>query len=361
MLGLGEPRTVRAGVVGGSYFDVMGLRSVMGRLLNAGDDGPKAEGAVVLTYRFWTTAFRSDPVGHRQDDQAERSSRHDCWRPRTLRALSAGNRDHRQRRDEPAPSRRDDGRRTRASDDRAVRPAVARRRPRSGSRGTACRARRHRERTSGVVSDAGGLSHRRGEPARPDHLAGPNHPAGAARRVGARLHRRLLERREPDPRARGSPRRRAGCSRCAWRRHRRAATHAPRRKPAAVRRGRRSGHHHRAADGVGAGALRRPLFRARQRRHRGCEPALGRRRPRGGRRRASRIRAAPAIGGVGKRTGSVERQRADHDRHQTPPARVRGHADRRVLRAAHRRGHAHHHALCAAAAADRLPAATCWP
>src|SRR2546423_13203292 len=45
MLGLGEPRTVRAGVVGGSYFDVMGLRPVMGRLLNAGDDGPKAAGA----------------------------------------------------------------------------------------------------------------------------------------------------------------------------------------------------------------------------------------------------------------------------------------------------------------------------
>ena len=28
MLGLGDPRTVRAGVVGGSYFDVMGLRPV---------------------------------------------------------------------------------------------------------------------------------------------------------------------------------------------------------------------------------------------------------------------------------------------------------------------------------------------
>src|SRR6186713_1976990 len=54
MLGLGEPRTVRAGVVGGSYFDVMGLSPVRGRLLNAGDDGAKAEGAAVLTYRFWT-------------------------------------------------------------------------------------------------------------------------------------------------------------------------------------------------------------------------------------------------------------------------------------------------------------------
>ncbi len=60
LLGLGEPRTVRAGVVGGSYFDVMGLRAVMGRLLDAHDDGPTAQGAVVLTYRFWTTALRSD-------------------------------------------------------------------------------------------------------------------------------------------------------------------------------------------------------------------------------------------------------------------------------------------------------------
>ena len=35
MVGLGEPRVVRAGVVGGSYFEVMGLRPVLGRLLDA--------------------------------------------------------------------------------------------------------------------------------------------------------------------------------------------------------------------------------------------------------------------------------------------------------------------------------------
>jgi putative ABC transport system permease protein len=61
MVGVGEPRVVRAGVVGGSYFDVMGLRPVIGRLLDATDDGPRAAGAAVLTYRFWTTAFQSDP------------------------------------------------------------------------------------------------------------------------------------------------------------------------------------------------------------------------------------------------------------------------------------------------------------
>ena len=61
MVGLGEPREVRAGVVGGSYFDVMGLHPVLGRLLDMRDDGPAAAGAMVLTYRFWSTQLKSDP------------------------------------------------------------------------------------------------------------------------------------------------------------------------------------------------------------------------------------------------------------------------------------------------------------
>jgi len=61
MVGLGEPREIRAGVVGGSYFEVMGLHPVLGRLLDMRDDGPKAAGAMVLTYRYWTTELKSDP------------------------------------------------------------------------------------------------------------------------------------------------------------------------------------------------------------------------------------------------------------------------------------------------------------
>jgi putative ABC transport system permease protein len=57
-----EPRVVKAGVVNGSFFEVMGLRPVLGRLLNAGDDGPKAAGVVVLTHPFWTTVFHRDPT-----------------------------------------------------------------------------------------------------------------------------------------------------------------------------------------------------------------------------------------------------------------------------------------------------------
>ena len=62
LIGFGEPRVVNAGVVGGSYFDVMGLRPVLGRLLNSGDDGPDAAGVAVLTHRFWTTSLNSDPA-----------------------------------------------------------------------------------------------------------------------------------------------------------------------------------------------------------------------------------------------------------------------------------------------------------
>ena len=61
MIGLGEPREVRAGVVDGNYFEVVGLHPVLGRLIGPQDDGPKAAGVAVLTYRFWSTTYKSDP------------------------------------------------------------------------------------------------------------------------------------------------------------------------------------------------------------------------------------------------------------------------------------------------------------
>src|SRR3989442_1234946 len=61
MIGLGEPRSIQGGVVGGTYFDVMGLHPVLGRLIGPQDDSPKADGVVVLTYRFWTTTLHKDP------------------------------------------------------------------------------------------------------------------------------------------------------------------------------------------------------------------------------------------------------------------------------------------------------------
>ncbi len=61
MIGLGEPRGVRGGVVSGDYFEVMGLRPVLGHLIGPQDDGPNAAGVIVLTYRFWSTVYKKDP------------------------------------------------------------------------------------------------------------------------------------------------------------------------------------------------------------------------------------------------------------------------------------------------------------
>jgi len=61
IVGLGTPREIPAGVVDGHYFEVMGLRPALGRLLTPADDGPNAAGAVVLTYNFWRSSLHSDP------------------------------------------------------------------------------------------------------------------------------------------------------------------------------------------------------------------------------------------------------------------------------------------------------------
>src|ERR1700733_7352804 len=61
MIGLGEPRGVQGGVVSGNYFEVMGLRPVLGRLIGTQIDGPNAAGVIVLPYRFWSTVYKKDP------------------------------------------------------------------------------------------------------------------------------------------------------------------------------------------------------------------------------------------------------------------------------------------------------------
>jgi predicted permease len=62
LLGLdADPRMVRAGVVSGTFFDVMGLRPILGRLIEPTDDGPSAAGVAVLTSRFWTSVLHGDP------------------------------------------------------------------------------------------------------------------------------------------------------------------------------------------------------------------------------------------------------------------------------------------------------------
>jgi predicted permease len=61
MIGGDEPRRVRAGVVTGNYFHVLGLHPVLGRALDQSDDGQNAAGVAVLTDRFWRAFFGADP------------------------------------------------------------------------------------------------------------------------------------------------------------------------------------------------------------------------------------------------------------------------------------------------------------
>ena len=61
MVGLGTPRSIRAGVVDGNYFNVIGLQPVLGRLIGPADDKQDAPGVAVLTYKFWTASLQSDP------------------------------------------------------------------------------------------------------------------------------------------------------------------------------------------------------------------------------------------------------------------------------------------------------------
>ena len=61
LIGFGRgPQLVTAGVVNGSFFEVMGLHPVLGRLLNSADDGRNAAPVAVLTHQFWTSALHRD-------------------------------------------------------------------------------------------------------------------------------------------------------------------------------------------------------------------------------------------------------------------------------------------------------------
>ncbi len=278
MIGLGEPRVVSAGVVSGSYFEVMGLRPVLGRLINASDDGPSAAGAVVLTHRFWTTALKSDPsvIGKtvRLDSRVgtvvgvlepavpypteTEIIANVVTSPHHLSATMVTGRVHRMTElfGRLAPGADLE---TARADLRAAHGAMLREHPE-------------------VYPAQVGLPHRRRAAARSDHRPGTNHPADSAGGFRTRLRHRLLERREPDPGALGAARGRTCGAGGARRTRECTAANAARREPAALRRGRGLGRAHGAADGRCAVAVRCAILRPRAGRHGRFEPALDRRR-----------------------------------------------------------------------------------
>jgi hypothetical protein len=49
-------------IVTGNYFDVLGVRPFLGRLLTPEDDRDDAGPAIVLSYAFWTAAYHANPA-----------------------------------------------------------------------------------------------------------------------------------------------------------------------------------------------------------------------------------------------------------------------------------------------------------
>jgi len=59
----GAPEPTAAEIVSGTYFNVLGVGAVLGRVLGPNDDQPPAESAaVVLAYDFWRTRLAGDPT-----------------------------------------------------------------------------------------------------------------------------------------------------------------------------------------------------------------------------------------------------------------------------------------------------------
>jgi predicted permease len=61
MTGEGPATNLRAGLVGGNYFDVLGVHPALGRLLQLSDESPSANAAIVLGYGFWQRQFGGSP------------------------------------------------------------------------------------------------------------------------------------------------------------------------------------------------------------------------------------------------------------------------------------------------------------
>jgi putative ABC transport system permease protein len=60
LLGGDEPRRVQTGVVSAEFFDLLGVKPILGRTFRAGEDSLGAEPVLVLSYDFWQRAFGGD-------------------------------------------------------------------------------------------------------------------------------------------------------------------------------------------------------------------------------------------------------------------------------------------------------------
>ena len=62
LLGRSEPERVETGVVSWNYFDVFGVKPLLGRAFRAEDEQPGAPAVLILSYEYWIKSFGGDPT-----------------------------------------------------------------------------------------------------------------------------------------------------------------------------------------------------------------------------------------------------------------------------------------------------------
>jgi putative ABC transport system permease protein len=61
LLGGSEARRVRTGVVSWNFFDVFGVKPILGRSFRVEDETPRAEAVLLLSHEFWKNEMQADP------------------------------------------------------------------------------------------------------------------------------------------------------------------------------------------------------------------------------------------------------------------------------------------------------------
>jgi predicted permease len=61
LINRGEPDRVNTGVVSHNFFDLLGIKPILGRSFVASDDTREAEAVLILSHTYWRTRFGGDP------------------------------------------------------------------------------------------------------------------------------------------------------------------------------------------------------------------------------------------------------------------------------------------------------------
>ena len=62
LLNRGEPDRVSTGVVSRNFFDLLGIKPIIGRTFVADDDVPGAEAVLMLSHTYWRTSSAAIPT-----------------------------------------------------------------------------------------------------------------------------------------------------------------------------------------------------------------------------------------------------------------------------------------------------------